>query len=174
MLEIDYLIRYKDLSTAFNVVEDLGQQLKDEGADVYQRIRLLSCKASIFAKAGKPELGFSMALRAANASLKARILPAAWEALALLCGVLITFDESQPTITLLEAITPQASWISAISLERQTLTGPRRWKDQTQCSAHSSLQYKLTRTWLSLGTKSRDHGCKTIAWSALITASNAR
>ncbi|KAL9068373.1 MAG: hypothetical protein Q9157_006524 [Trypethelium eluteriae] len=88
LLEVDYLIRQQKLPTAFDLVEDLGVRLKDEGADVYQRIRVLSCKGKVFSRAGKPEMGFSVALRAANASLKARIMPAAWEAVGVLCNIL--------------------------------------------------------------------------------------
>lgn len=105
--EFDYLIRQQKLPDAFVLIEGLAARLKDEGADLYQRVRLLSWKAKLFAKAGKPELGFSNALRAANVSLKAWIIPAAWEAIGVLCNILISLKEFKAAIQLLDAITPQ-------------------------------------------------------------------
>ncbi|KAI9689182.1 MAG: anaphase promoting complex subunit 5 [Bathelium mastoideum] len=108
MLELNCLLRQAKVSEAFTLIDDFGSRLKDEGADVYQRIRLLSCKARIFNAAGQPQLGFSVALRAANASFKARILPAAWEAVGQLCNILIHESQFEAAVELLDAITPQA------------------------------------------------------------------
>ena len=108
MLEFDYLVRSKRLPAAFALIENLGMRLKEECADIYQRIKLLSCKAKLFAKAGQPQLGFSVALRAANSSLKARIIPAAWEAIGVMSNVLVSLREFGPAMRLLDAIIPQA------------------------------------------------------------------
>jgi len=45
------------------LIEDIGAELKDESADIYQRISMLIAKATLFAKVGKPEKGFSVAVR---------------------------------------------------------------------------------------------------------------
>ena len=170
LLESDYLVRSKKLPAAFALIEDLGSRLTDEGADVYQRIKLLSCKAKLYAKAGKPEMGLSVALRAANASLKVRIIPAAWEAVGVLCNILNSLREFGAAIQLLDAITPNVCcWISALEWQRK-LTSSRRSKVAMQCSALSYSPSKLMHTWVQLSWENRNRENEAQAWVKLIGA----
>ncbi|KAI9701702.1 MAG: anaphase promoting complex subunit 5 [Bogoriella megaspora] len=107
LLEVRLLERQNQLSKAFDLIEDYAEDLQG-GADIYQHIRLMSSKARLFIAAGKPNLGFSLTMRAASASLRAKILPALWEAIANLCHILVALGECRASLSLLDAIIPQA------------------------------------------------------------------
>lgn len=107
LLEIDYLTRIGSLPAAFTKLEDLGLRLKEDGADVYQRMHLLVQKANLFARCGVPQKGFSVALRAASLAHGARVLPALWEAMAAVCGILVSLEEHEATRRILDAVIPQ-------------------------------------------------------------------
>src|SRR5688572_18960770 len=77
---IDYLISRGHFSDAFNAIEDCAATLREQGADILQRIAMLLMKATLFAKVGKPERAFSIAMRAASVSFKARLMPSLWGA----------------------------------------------------------------------------------------------
>lgn len=79
----------------------------NEEADIMQRAKLLTLKARIYDKAGIPQKGFSVALRAAGLAYKARVLPALWEAIGAVCRVLISLKEFEAASKLLESIIPQ-------------------------------------------------------------------
>lgn len=89
------------------ILESLATKLSNEGADIYQRIKLMTLKAHIYDKAGIPQKGFSVALRAASIAHRARLLPALWEAVGAVCAVLISLNEFNAAAKLLESIMPQ-------------------------------------------------------------------
>ncbi|KAK7731325.1 APC5 protein [Botryosphaeria dothidea] len=93
ILEIDALTRSGAFAAAYERIDELLAELKSEDADVYQRVHLLVLKASLFAKTGIPEKGFSLAMRAASAAHRARLWPALWEALGVVMGVLVELGE---------------------------------------------------------------------------------
>ena len=68
----------------------------------------MTLKAKIFAAAGQPERGFSAAVRAASTAMRARILPALWDAVGALAGILNELEEYRAANELLAAIMPQA------------------------------------------------------------------
>lgn len=69
---------------------------------------MLISKASLFAKIGHPERGFSVALRAASISFKAGLLPDLWRAVGALGGILNAVGEFGASRRLLDAVLPQA------------------------------------------------------------------
>ncbi|KAF2265310.1 hypothetical protein CC78DRAFT_493712 [Lojkania enalia] len=105
---IDNLVARGHYWDAFNAIENLSVTLKEEVADVLQRINMLLIKANLFAKAGKSERGFSVALRAANVAFKARLMPKLWYAVGQICAILNAMGEFEPASRLLHAVIPQA------------------------------------------------------------------
>lgn len=106
-LEIDLQIRRGDYSNAMALLDRLAARLDDREADVAQRIQLMTVKARIYDKAGVPQKGFSVALRAANLAYQTRLIPALWEAVTAVCAVLISVREFDAAATVLESILPQ-------------------------------------------------------------------
>lgn len=78
-------------------------------ADTLRRIKLLILKARVFAKAGVPVKGFSIALRAASSAHRALLLPLMWEAIGTLCNILLDLNEFGAVRSLVEAIMPLVS-----------------------------------------------------------------
>ena len=65
-------------------------------------------KADLFRKVGKPERGFSVALRAASVAFKARLMPSLWGAVGLLANMLNDLGEYGSARRLLDAVLPQS------------------------------------------------------------------
>lgn len=65
-------------------------------------------KADLFRKIGKPEYGFSVALRAASVAYKAKLMPSLWSAVGLLANILNSLGECASAKRLLEAVLPQS------------------------------------------------------------------
>lgn len=105
---MDLQIRRGDFSKAMEQLETLATKLNEEEADIYQRIKLMTLKARIYDKAGTPQKGFSVALRAASLGYRARLLPALWEAVGAICSILNSLKEFGAAARLLESIMPQA------------------------------------------------------------------
>lgn len=93
---------------AFALISNATESMRMETPDVYQQMHLLVLKALLFANAGVPEKGFSIAVRVASASVKAKILPALWEAVGVLSNILNALGETVAARGLLDAVLPQA------------------------------------------------------------------
>ncbi|CAI6335826.1 unnamed protein product [Periconia digitata] len=106
---IYYLVARGLFSEAFKALDTLSTSLKDEGADVMQRVEVLIAKAEIYRLAGEPERGFSVALRAASVSFKARLMPCLWSAVGMLANILNSIGEYGAAMRLLHAVIPQVS-----------------------------------------------------------------
>ena len=106
-LAIDLNVRRGDHAKAMEILEDLSSKLTDGGADMFQRIKVMTLKARIYDKAGVPQKGFSVALRAASLAHRARLLPALWEAVGAVCAILVSLKEFSAAVKLLEGIMPQ-------------------------------------------------------------------
>jgi len=65
-------------------------------------------KAELFRKVGKPERGFSITLRAASVSYRARLMTSLWISVGLLGNILNSLGEYDSARRLVEAILPQA------------------------------------------------------------------
>ena len=111
MLEIDYLIRRRNFSAAFILIDDMATRCEDEGADVYHRTQLLSTKALLFAKCGRPQKGLSLAVRATSAALRSKTMVALWDAVGVLALVLIGLEQFHEALVLLESVVYQVSQI---------------------------------------------------------------
>jgi anaphase-promoting complex subunit 5 len=105
---IDYLVSRGSYSQAFTAISSLAQSLKEDNADILQRVHVLLMKADLFRKVGKPERGFGVALRAASVSYKAKLMPSLWAAVGLLSNCLNGLGECEAARRLLEGVTPQA------------------------------------------------------------------
>ncbi|KAK4977519.1 hypothetical protein LTR28_006544 [Elasticomyces elasticus] len=109
LLELRLLVRRSELSVAFEKVESLLDRNKtSEGSDLNHTLTLLVVKASVFAAAGVPVKGFSIALRAASTAHKAHNMPCLFEALKALCDILVDLGEYSAVVDLLEGILPMA------------------------------------------------------------------
>ncbi|KZM23313.1 APC5 protein [Ascochyta rabiei] len=105
---IDYLVSKGDYSVAFTTISNLAQSLKEDNADILQRVSVLLMKAELFRKVGKPERGFSVALRAASVAYRAKLMPSLWSAVGLLANILNGLGECASARRLLEAVLPQS------------------------------------------------------------------
>ncbi|KAF2440561.1 anaphase-promoting complex protein [Karstenula rhodostoma CBS 690.94] len=105
---IDYLVARGLYSQAWDIVEELSTTLKEEGGDVMQRISLLIAKADICRRLGRPERGFSVALRAASVAFKAHLKTCLFNAVGLLANILISNADYHAATRLLSAIIPQS------------------------------------------------------------------
>ena len=59
---IDYLISTSQFPLAYQCISSLAQSLKEDNADVQQRISVLLMQAELWRRVGRPERGFSVAL----------------------------------------------------------------------------------------------------------------
>ncbi|OBW64292.1 MAG: WSC-domain-containing protein [Aureobasidium pullulans] len=108
VLEIELLMRQGKLASAFNHIEKQVAEAKAaDSSDIVRRIKLLILKARLFAKAGLPAKGFSIAMRAASSAQRAMIMPAMWEAVGALSVILIDLGEFSAAKSLVDAIMPQ-------------------------------------------------------------------
>ena len=107
LLEADLLMRRGVYDEALDLVESLAKKTHPENTDLYAQVKLLMIKARGLALCGHPLKGFSIAVRAANMSNRARILPALWESSGILANILIHLHEFNAAVELLEAIVPQ-------------------------------------------------------------------
>jgi anaphase-promoting complex subunit 5 len=106
---IDYLSSRACYSEAFTVISTLARSCKEDNADILQRVSVLLMKADLFRKVGKPERGFTAALRAASVSYKAKLTPSLWAAVGLLANILNSLGECTSARRLLEGVIPQAT-----------------------------------------------------------------
>lgn len=106
-LEIEFRLRKGDYHRALKIVEQIAQSMQQENFDVYTQIKLLCYKARIMDKTGQPQRGFSLAMRAASIAHRSRVLPALWEAIGVLSGVLLSLREFEAAAEMMESIMPQ-------------------------------------------------------------------
>ncbi|KAH8884272.1 hypothetical protein GQ53DRAFT_662214 [Thozetella sp. PMI_491] len=107
MLHIEALTRHGDLSAAFAKVEDSLAELRDNNKDIALRVRLLLHKAHLFDRAGRPQKGFTIVMRAASMAWRARLIPLLWHAIGALANVLTSLGEFTAATSLLLAVLPR-------------------------------------------------------------------
>ncbi|OWY42017.1 anaphase-promoting complex protein [Alternaria alternata] len=105
---IDYLISTSQFPLAYQCISSLAQSLKEDNADVQQRISVLLMQAELWRRVGRPERGFSVALRAASVSFRTRLASSLWAAVGCLGAILNTLGEYREARRLIEAVLPQA------------------------------------------------------------------
>lgn len=118
-LQIDYLIRRTDYGRAMAKIEQLAAAMKEDGDDINLRIKLLTMKAVLQDKCGRPQKGFSVAVRAASIAWRARLIPALWGAMAVLANILTSLSEFQASAQILISVLPRALECENCSLNAQ-------------------------------------------------------
>lgn len=108
LLNIDAMVRREDFSNALRLVEELASELKDQGDDMFFRTRLLLLKALLFEKIGRPQRGFSIAVRAASIAWRARLLPLLWHAMGAVATILSSLREFDAAGDILHSVLPRA------------------------------------------------------------------
>ena len=91
-------------------MEILEDQPEDTGTgedDIFQKIKIMILKAQIFDRAGFPQKGCSIAIRAASLAYRALYLTVLWDAISVLCKILVSLGERGAAVKLLKAILPQ-------------------------------------------------------------------
>ena len=78
-----------------------------EELDIAQRIKIMTLKARIFDRAGIPQKGISVALRATTLAHRALLLPGLWEAVGAVGRILVSIKEYDAAAKLLGSIIPQ-------------------------------------------------------------------
>ncbi|KAI1379174.1 anaphase-promoting complex subunit 5-domain-containing protein [Hypoxylon crocopeplum] len=116
-LHIECLIRRGNLEQAFVKVEKMISELRDESKDIALRVRLLLIKADLLDKCGRPQKGFTIAVRAANVAWRARLIPYLWPAIGAIANILTSLGEFEPAIQLLNAVLPRS-----LECENSTMT----------------------------------------------------
>ncbi len=106
MLKIDLHMRRKDYSEAMAILENFATKLHDENSDISHRISVMVLKARILDKAGTPQKGFSVVIRAAHIARRAFNLRGLWDAISALARVLVSIKEFEAAVKLLEVIMP--------------------------------------------------------------------
>ncbi|KAI1101011.1 anaphase-promoting complex subunit 5-domain-containing protein [Jackrogersella minutella] len=107
-LHVECLVRRGNLDQAFNKVEKMVSELRDENKDIALRVRLLLLKAELLDKCGRPQKGFSIAVRAANVAWRTRLIPYLWPAIGAIANILNSLGEFDPAIRLLNAVLPRS------------------------------------------------------------------
>ncbi|KAK7740612.1 APC5 protein [Diatrype stigma] len=123
-LHAELLARRGDTSAALAEAERLGgtgtgADIDDDDVDesssslspsrdVALRVRLLLLKAELLERAGRTRKSLTVAVRAANAAWRARLIPYLWPAAAAVAAVLVALAEFAPAARLLAAALPRA------------------------------------------------------------------
>ncbi|KAK3695528.1 anaphase-promoting complex subunit 5-domain-containing protein [Podospora appendiculata] len=106
-VHIEALTRRGDFDAAFTKVDRLITQLRDSNRDIALRIRLLLAKANIFDCTGRPEKGFTVAMRAASLAWRARLVSLIWQSMGALANILNGLGEFAAAARLCVAILPR-------------------------------------------------------------------
>jgi anaphase-promoting complex subunit 5 len=107
-LQIDAMMRGGDYQGALTKIESLAAEQKEDGEDIYFRVKLLIMKAVLFDKCGRPQKGFSIAVRAAAIAWRARLLSALWQAMGAIANILTSLEEFEASSQILASIMPRA------------------------------------------------------------------
>lgn len=108
LMEIELQVRRQDYSNALALLEKLFSEMDQQETDVLQRLKTMTLKARVYDKAGIPQKGFSVALRAASLAFDAQLLSLLWEAVAAICRILVSVGEFDAVVKLVESVVPQA------------------------------------------------------------------
>ncbi|KAB8068062.1 anaphase-promoting complex subunit 5-domain-containing protein [Aspergillus leporis] len=107
LLHVEFMIRQGNYTRALEIVEQTAQSIHRDNFDINCQVKLLCLKARILEKTAQPQRGFSLAMRAASIAHRSRLLPGLWEAICVLSGVLLSLQEFEAVIEMVESIMPQ-------------------------------------------------------------------
>jgi anaphase-promoting complex subunit 5 len=105
---IELEMRKGHFAKAMEMLEKIQEASKAREEDMLETVKQMVLKAQIFDRAGFPQKGFSIAIRAAALAHRAKYCAVLWEAVGILCKILTSLDEFVAAIQLLKAIMPQA------------------------------------------------------------------
>lgn len=108
LMEVELQVRRGDYPNALTLLGKLLTRMDQQETDIFQRLKTMTLKARIYDKAGIPQKGFSVALRAASLAYNAQLLPLLWEAVAAVCRILVSVREFDAAVKLVESVMPQA------------------------------------------------------------------
>lgn len=129
-----------NLSSAYRKIASLLSNT----TDLAQTLHLLTLKAAVFAAAGKPEKGFSIAVRAASRAERAGLVPALLEALAALAEILNKVGEFAAAREVVEGSLPQVCSPASYPRHRDLPRGFGR-KLSANMLTYTGLRKRLTR-----------------------------
>ncbi|OLN86126.1 Anaphase-promoting complex subunit 5 [Colletotrichum chlorophyti] len=118
-LHIDCLIRRGNLQEAFNKVEDMLAALRDDKRDIALRVRLMLIKVHLYDKCGRPQRGFTIAMRAASMAWRARMVSCLWQAIGAVANILTSLGEFEASVQLLTAVLPRSLECDSAALSGQ-------------------------------------------------------
>jgi anaphase-promoting complex subunit 5 len=107
-LHIDAIKRRGDYSSALVKIDDIAEEIKGHRDDILFHIKLLIMKSHILDKCGRPQRGFSVAVRAAAMAWRARLLPVLWQAMGAIANVLTSLTEFEASSQILVSVLPRA------------------------------------------------------------------
>lgn len=119
ILHIEYLIRRTDYGAAMTKIEQMASGMRQDGDDLNLQVKLLTMKALLQDKCGRPQKGFSVAVRAASIAWRARLIPALWAAMGAIANILTSLSEFNASSQILIAIIPRALEYENYSLNAQ-------------------------------------------------------
>jgi anaphase-promoting complex subunit 5 len=105
--ELEFEMRKGELTSAYAMVDDLLRSVNTAESDVHDKLQLMVLKARVLDKAGVPQKGFSLAIRAASMAYSTRNLAVLYQAVGALCRILISLREFEPASQVLTSIMPQ-------------------------------------------------------------------
>jgi anaphase-promoting complex subunit 5 len=108
VMHVEAMMRRGDLGSAFNKVEDLIAELREDNKDIALRVNLLLIKANLYDRCGSPQRGFTIAMRAASLSWKARLIPCLWQSVGAVSTILVSLGEFAAADELLTSILPRS------------------------------------------------------------------
>lgn len=108
ILHVDAMMRRQDHNAALEKIEQLFKEIKDAEEDVYYRVKLMTMKAQLYDRCGRPQKGFSVAVRAASIAWRARLMPALWYAMGAIANILTSLDEFEASSQILGSVIPRA------------------------------------------------------------------
>lgn len=127
------------LPAAFRCIQEADEQVDSQESDVCLRLQLMVLKARLLSRAGHSPKGFSLALRSASYAQRVGILPALWNAVRELASILITMEEFQTAISLLDSIIPQVRSICERSILYANIVQAHEGGDYATLAALYSL-----------------------------------
>ncbi|KAF4119841.1 anaphase-promoting complex subunit 5 [Geosmithia morbida] len=107
-LHLECLTRRGDLQTAFEKVATMLAKQQRDNKDIALRVRLLLWKVCLLDRAGRPQRGFSVAIKATSIAWRARLMPYLWQSTGALSNILVSLGEFDAACQLLVATIPRA------------------------------------------------------------------
>lgn len=107
ILHMEAIERRGDYNRALAKIDEIATEFKDHRDDILFHIRLLIMKSHILDKCGRPQRGFSVAIKAAAMAWRAHLLPALWQAMGAVANILTSLGEFEASSQILVSVLPR-------------------------------------------------------------------